>query len=43
MGAQLEDIAATIHPHPSLSESVMEAAEDGLSKTVHIYKQKQSQ
>ena len=43
MGAQLEDVAATIHPHPSLSESVMEAAEDGLGKTVHIYKQKQSQ
>ena len=43
MGAQLEDVAATIHPHPTLSESVMEAAEDGLGKTVHIYKQKPSQ
>lgn len=40
MAAQLEDVAATIHPHPSLSESVMEAAEDGLGKTVHIFRKK---
>lgn len=43
MGAQLEDIAATIHPHPTLSESVMESAEEGMGKVIHIYKQKQSQ
>jgi dihydrolipoamide dehydrogenase len=43
MGAQLEDIAATIHPHPTLSESVMESAEEGLGKVIHIYKQKSSQ
>ncbi|MBU0635719.1 dihydrolipoyl dehydrogenase [Candidatus Micrarchaeota archaeon] len=35
MGAQLEDIAATIHPHPTFSEAIMEAAEDALGKSVH--------
>jgi dihydrolipoamide dehydrogenase len=36
MGATLEDLAATIHPHPTLSESVMEAAEVALGTVVHI-------
>jgi dihydrolipoamide dehydrogenase len=27
MGADAEDLAATIHPHPTLSETVMFAAE----------------
>jgi dihydrolipoamide dehydrogenase len=40
MGAQLEDIAATIHPHPTLSESVMESAEDGLGRSVHVFKKR---
>ena len=26
MGATLEDLMVTIHPHPSLSEAIMEAA-----------------
>ena len=38
MGAQLEDVAATIHPHPTLSESVMESADVGLDKCVHLMK-----
>ena len=33
---KLEDIADTIHAHPTLSESVVEAAEDALGKVIHI-------
>ncbi len=36
MGATLEDIGLTIHPHPTLSESVMEACENALGKAIHI-------
>jgi len=36
MGATLEDLAATIHPHPTLSEAVMEAAEVAAGSAVHI-------
>ncbi|MDY6789245.1 MAG: dihydrolipoyl dehydrogenase [Candidatus Nanohaloarchaea archaeon] len=39
MGALVEDIALTIHPHPTLSEAVMEAAEDLLGRPVHKYKE----
>ena len=35
MGATLEDVAATIHTHPTLSEAVMEAAEGALDRSVH--------
>ncbi|GGL45794.1 dihydrolipoyl dehydrogenase [Halocalculus aciditolerans] len=35
MGATLEDIAATIHTHPTLSEGVMEAAEHALGHAIH--------
>ena len=38
MGASARDLAKTIHPHPTLSETLMEAAEVGLGKAVHIYK-----
>jgi dihydrolipoamide dehydrogenase len=31
-GAVLEDLAVTIHPHPTLSETVMEAAMTGISR-----------
>jgi dihydrolipoamide dehydrogenase len=37
MGAVGDDLALTIHPHPSLSETVMEAAEAALGRAVHIY------
>ena len=37
MGADLEDIALTIHPHPSLSETVMFAAEIGLGTVTDLY------
>lgn len=37
MGATLEDVMDTIHPHPTLSEAVMEAAEVAAGAAVHIY------
>ena len=37
MGASLEDIALTIHPHPTLPETMMEAAEAALGHAIHIY------
>jgi dihydrolipoamide dehydrogenase len=36
MGAQLEDIAATIHAHPTLSEAFPEAALKALGQPIHI-------
>lgn len=36
MGATLDDIALTIHPHPTLPETIMEAAENALGKAIHI-------
>ncbi|MEB3101892.1 dihydrolipoyl dehydrogenase [Ferviditalea candida] len=35
MGAVLEDIALTIHAHPTLGEMVMEAAEGALGRSIH--------
>lgn len=40
MGAVLEDLAATIHPHPTLSETVMEAAEVARGSSVHLKKKR---
>jgi dihydrolipoamide dehydrogenase len=37
MGAQLEDLAASIHPHPTLSEALAEAAEVALGRVIHLY------
>ena len=36
MGATLEDLLVTIHPHPTLSEAIMEAAEVAAGTPVHI-------
>jgi len=36
MGATLEDIGFTIHPHPTLPEAIMEAAEAANGKAIHI-------
>jgi dihydrolipoamide dehydrogenase len=36
MGATLEDLAFTIHPHPTLPESIMEAAEAAKGKAIHF-------
>jgi dihydrolipoamide dehydrogenase len=35
MGAEAEDLALTIHPHPATSETVMEAAESVIGKAIH--------
>ncbi len=36
MGAFAEDISLTVHPHPTLGESVMEAFKHALGEAVHI-------
>ena len=36
MGATLEDLMVTIHPHPTLSEAILEAAEVAAGTPVHI-------
>jgi len=40
MGATVKDLALTIHPHPTLSETVMEAAELFYGHSSHLYKPK---
>ncbi len=40
MGASMADLADTVHAHPTLSEAVKEAAEDGLGMAVHLPKKK---
>lgn len=37
MGAQLEDLAVSIHPHPTLSEALAEAAEAAQRRAIHLY------
>lgn len=38
MGATVEDVALTIHPHPTLPEAIMEAAEAAEGKPIHQMK-----
>ena len=40
MGATAEDLKLTIHPHPTLSETLMEAAEVFFGQATHVYKPK---
>jgi dihydrolipoamide dehydrogenase len=40
MGAVAEDLALTIHAHPTLSETVMEAAEDIMGHATHFVSRK---
>ena len=35
MGATLEDVASTVHTHPTLAEAVMEAAENAQGQAIH--------
>ena len=42
MGAVAEDLAASIHPHPTLSETVMEAAEAFHGQPTHLYQPRTS-
>lgn len=37
MGATLEDIADSIHPHPTFSEAIQEAAEAALGRSIHFF------
>ncbi|BES64174.1 dihydrolipoyl dehydrogenase [Gottschalkiaceae bacterium SANA] len=39
----LQDLAHAIHPHPSISEAVMEAAHGGMDRPIHIYKKKEQE
>ena len=41
MGANIEDIADTIHPHPTYSEAIQEAAELSLGRCIHYFSGKQ--
>jgi dihydrolipoamide dehydrogenase len=36
MGAYAEDVALTIHPHPTLSEGMNESFKHALKEAVHI-------
>ena len=38
MGASAEDMRLTIHPHPTLSETLMESAEVFFGQSTHVYK-----
>jgi len=38
MGAFLEDLHATIHPHPTLSEALLESVDAALGQAIHILK-----
>lgn len=37
MGATLDDIALTVHAHPTLPETLMEAAEMAMGKAIHVF------
>jgi dihydrolipoamide dehydrogenase len=39
MGATVDDVALTMHPHPTFSESIMEAAEALHGRAIHIINQ----
>ena len=36
MGATVEDIALTVHPHPTLPEGIMETAEAAIGQAIHV-------
>ena len=36
LGATVEDIALTVHPHPTMPEGIMEAAEAALGHSIHF-------
>jgi len=38
MGATAEDLKLTVHPHPTLSETLMESAEVFFGQSTHVYK-----
>ncbi len=42
MGASAEDLKLVIHPHPTLSETLMESAEVFFGQSTHVYKPKRT-
>ena len=42
MGATASDLKLSIHPHPTLSETLLEAAEVSLGHSTHVYRPKRS-
>jgi len=40
MAARASDVGLTIHPHPTLSETVMESAEVFFGDATHVYRPK---
>ena len=40
MGATRRDLKLTIHPHPTLTETLMEAAEVFFGQATHVYRPK---
>jgi dihydrolipoamide dehydrogenase len=42
MGATAEDLKLVIHPHPTLSETLMESAEVFFGQSTHVYKPKRT-
>jgi dihydrolipoamide dehydrogenase len=43
MGATATDVKLTIHPHPTLSETVMESAEVFFGQATHVYRPRKKQ
>jgi len=43
MAATATDLALSIHPHPTLSETLMEAAEVFFGTSTHIYRPKRAE
>ena len=37
LAARVEDLALTMHPHPTLTEGWVEAAEEALGHAIHIF------
>ena len=42
LGATAEDLAAIVHPHPTLSETIMESAEAFFGHATHIFTKKKA-
>lgn len=42
MGATAEDLASIVHPHPTLSETVMESAEAFFGHATHVFSKKKT-
>jgi dihydrolipoamide dehydrogenase len=42
MGATATDLKLTIHPHPTLTETLMESAEVFFGQATHVYRPKRT-